>query len=299
VNKDSSQCTQKRWEKDVTDPVEVHALDAIINRMWSHTLGVVNEKRRVRTLSDGRELGEEQPGTGSVIRWGQHHCLLTAQHVISDAAASDLRFFFRPAGTLDRKSREDIEREGYVEFHSGWSVEIYNIFRCDWEDIAVLTINPDPKYLNAEFHDFKSGWVDPQEGTNIYCFGFPTHDPLTVEVTRTGDKEQHIRGLSPVVWDSTVTPKPSSLIESYSADNPFNAERHFLAPWNVVDQTMTPHGFSGAATWVSPPITKEGVWSSNLLYAGMCTLYYPKRKMERMIKASAVVKFLGEALGAG
>jgi hypothetical protein len=38
------------------------------------------------------------------------------------------------------------------------------------------------------------------------------HDPLTVEVTRTGDKEQHIRGLSPVVWDSTVTPKPPSLL---------------------------------------------------------------------------------------
>ena len=44
------------------------------------------------------------------------------------------------------------------------------------------------------------------------CLGFPTHDPLIVEVTRTGDKEQHIRGLSPVVWDSTVTLKPPSLL---------------------------------------------------------------------------------------
>ena len=244
MNRDSSS-ERKKGGKDVTDPVDVHAQDAIIHRMWSHTIGVVNEKRRVGKLPDGREFGEEQPGTGSVIKWGQHHCLLTAKHVISDAAENELRFFFRPVRILDRRSRADIEREGYVEFHTGWSVEIYNIFRCDWEDIAVLTINPGPKYLNAEFCEFRSGWIDPQDGTRIYSLGFPTHNPLTVEVTRAGNNEQRILGLNPLVWESTVTPKPSSLIEGYSAENPFNAERHFLAPWNVVDQTMTPHGFSG------------------------------------------------------
>jgi hypothetical protein len=282
----------------MTDPAEEFALEAIINRMWSHTVGVVNEKRRVGTLPDGRGFDEEQPGTGSAIKWGQHHCLLTASHVIGDAAPSDLRFFFRPVRTLDRKSREDIERGGYVEFHSGCSIDIYNIFRCDWEDIAVLTINPGFKYLNAEFHDFKSGWRDALEGATVCSFGFPTHEPLTVEVTRTGDREQRILGLSPLVWESKVTPKPSSLIESYSAENPFNAERHFLAPWNVTDQTMTPHGFSGAATWMLPQITK-GVWSSNLICAGMCTLYYPKHRIKRMIKASVVAKFLEEVLGLG
>jgi hypothetical protein len=62
---------------------------------------------------------------------------------------------------------------------------------------------------------------------------------------------------------------------------------------------MTPHGFSGAATWVPPPLKDGELWWSKLRYAGMCTFYYRACKMERMIKASQVMKFLEEVLGAG
>ena len=284
----------------MTDPIDEHAQDAIINRMWSHTVGVVNEKRLIHKLPTGAGYDEEQPGTGSVIRWGNHRCILTAKHVIEEADKDSLRFFFRPIGTLDRKSREEIERQGYVESHSGWSAEIYDIHRCDWEDIAVLTINPSPSYLNAEFHELQSGWVDPSEDAGIYSFGFPTHDPVTIEVVQTGkNKEERTLGLSPMIWESTVIPKPSTLIESYSAKSPYDPAKHFLAPWTFAENGKTPHGFSGAAVWCLGPIANGELWLPKMLFAGMSTLYYPSSKLERMIRASTVVKVLEEALGSG
>src|SRR5215469_12523010 len=118
----------------VKDAIRVESGKAIISRMWSHTIGIVNQKPISGKLKDGRRVTEERPGTGSLIRWGLHCCILTARHVIEDADKGDLRFFFRPTGSLDCMSREELERLGYVEHHPGWSAEIYNIFRCDWDD---------------------------------------------------------------------------------------------------------------------------------------------------------------------
>ena len=84
------------------DPIEQYAADAIISRMWAHTIGVVNEKRETGTVPDGRGYDAEQPGSASMIRWDQHHCILTAKHVLENADKNDLRFFFRPTGILDR-----------------------------------------------------------------------------------------------------------------------------------------------------------------------------------------------------
>jgi hypothetical protein len=270
--------------------------EAIMNRMWSHTVGVVNEKRRVRTLQNGTAIYEEQPGTGSVIRWKKELCILTAKHVVEEADRGDLRFFSRPSGSIEQKSREDIERQGFIESHMGLRAEIHEIFRCGWEDIAVLTINPDTENLNAEAHDFLGAWLDPAEGSPIYCFGFPSHNPLPLDVSRSGDNEQRILGLTPMAWSSTVIPKPSSLVESYSAPLPYDPDKHVLVPWSVPDPDMGLYGFSGAAIWTDKAVGKGQLWSPKLLFAGMCTHYYPSAKLGRMIKASVMKAFLEEIM---
>ncbi len=245
-------------------------------------------------MPNGKLGNEEQPGTASAIRWGQHHCILTANHVIEDAEKGDLRFFFRPNANLDLRTREELERQGYIEHHPGWSAEIYDIIRCDWEDMAIVTVNPESQYLNAEFFDFESSWGDPAVGAWVGSAGFPTYEPVHLGTIREGAKEEHILGLALTVWDGPVVEKPDSYVESYREKSPFDADRHFFAQWNPVDPKMKMNGFSGGAVWTEAPTAKDTVWSGKLIFAGMCT--HQKEKLARMIKASVVKKFLEEAL---
>jgi hypothetical protein len=58
-------------------------------------------------------------------------------------------------------------------------------------------------------------------------------------------------------------------------------------------------GFSGAAAWTLTSIPSGELWTTKLLFAGMCTHYYREKGLGRMIKASMVLKFLEEVLGSG
>src|SRR5437016_5248462 len=123
-------------------PIETEASKAIFNRIWSHTVGIVNEnanERQIGKLADGRRVEESPPGTASLIQWGSHCCILTAGHVVQSADAQDLKFFIG-SQSLREQSRQEIEGQAYVEAHQPTTMEIDAIFRCPWEDIAVLTV---------------------------------------------------------------------------------------------------------------------------------------------------------------
>jgi hypothetical protein len=62
----------------------------------------------IRLLSVGGD-GEEV-GTGCAGRWGDHHFILTASHVLhSGAKPSDLRLFWRPSGAIERLADADLQ----------------------------------------------------------------------------------------------------------------------------------------------------------------------------------------------
>lgn len=277
----------------MTEPIDQVATDAVIKWLRSRSIGVVNGKSVVGTFPDGRRGDEEQPGSASTIKWGKHHCIMTAKHVVEGAEKNDLRFFFSDADS-DYMSREESLKRDYIEVDTGHKADIHEMLLCDWEDIAVLTVDP-ASAPNAQFYDFNSGWTDPGDGEPIYCLGFPRHNPITVQVERTQERERHLLGLVPMVWTSVVIPKPDSLIEHYATEIPYDPNRHFLIDWTVEDKTLGMKGFSGAATWTDP--AEEKLWTPKLSLTGMATHYYPDIKVGRMTKASVLKEFLEEALG--
>ena len=71
--------------------IDEQARDAIVNRLWIHTVGLVNGVRKegldriTRRKADAEELG-----TGWAGRWGDHHFILTAGHVVVNAQPNDI-----------------------------------------------------------------------------------------------------------------------------------------------------------------------------------------------------------------
>jgi hypothetical protein len=79
--------------------VERHASEAGLDRLLRHTAGIVNGVRIVGTIpATGKPADEEQPGTGCFVRWGNHHLIVTARHVVENARIEDLRVFAYPSG---------------------------------------------------------------------------------------------------------------------------------------------------------------------------------------------------------
>ena len=271
------------------------AAEATKQWLWSRSIGLVNGKRLYGKHHDGRPADEEQPGSGFLINWGKHRCVLTAKHVVEGADKNDIRFFLR-APTPDYMSREERLKCDHVEVDAGTRAEIYAIDRCEWEDIAVLTINP-LTMANTEFFDFNSGWNDPTNGDSIYSHGFPTDNHVLVHIERTKEVEHHILGLIPALFSSAVIPKPTSLLESLFDEWPYNPERHFFISWDVDDEKLGMKGFSGVATWTERPIKDKELWSPKLSLTGMVTYYYAQIKVGRVIKASVLKKFLEELFG--
>jgi hypothetical protein len=112
-----------------------------------------------------------------------------------------------------------------------------------------------------------------------------------------GEQEQRTVGLTPTAWDGKVVPVPSGWEESSFTEYPYDSEKHFLSEWKPIDQNMGLKGFSGAAAWTLASVPNARLWSTKLLFGGMCTHFYRKRGLGRMIKASIVIRFFEEALG--
>ena len=77
---------------------------------------------------------------------------------------------------------------------------------------------------------------------------------------------------------------------------PFGLATEFLTPFVAADQSMHSRGFSGAGEWFDRPT--DGVWHPNLGLAGVCTHYYPRRKLLSILRIEQVMQFLDEAFPA-
>jgi len=81
----------------------------------SHTVGIIGE------TAAGPRTGI---GTGSAIEWEGHKLILTAAHVLGKADTSELRFLFRPEGTIQRGDQACVHRK-YLghQWTLWWTVE--------------------------------------------------------------------------------------------------------------------------------------------------------------------------------
>ena len=273
--------------------IKAHASRASVDRFLRHTAGIVNGVRITGALSDsGKRADEEQPGTGCFVRWGRHHMILTARHVIEDAPGAELRIFSYPAAGFKVQPSLEVTKKDIVEaihLNSESSIHV-----CVWEDLAIVTVNPND-FPGAEFIDIGKDWADPVEGERVGCCGFPSDYHVTVAKTVIAERELIDIGLLPIAFSESVLPVPDEQALKFKFRE-FDPGRHYLVPYPSSAVTQHPRGISGAAMWWESD-ERLIVWRPNFKFAGTCISYYPKSEVLEVVKASVVRRFLGEVLG--
>lgn len=242
-------------------------------------------------VGDGEEVG-----TGCAGRWGNHSFILTASHVINKRAMpSDLRVFWRPTGNIERRSDADLTRRDILD-----GVPIRDpkavIYRCSWEDLAVVVIDPSEAGPYAEFFDVANDWTDPPQGEIVSSCGFPIDKHLLIDKRMVGNKEERTIALRPEIFNGHVLPQPTEQELKFQI-TAYDRERHYLVPYEH-PKGKHPNGFSGAATWWESD-KHQIVWRPNLKFAGLCTSCYRKGSVLQVVKASVVHRFLEQVFGTG
>lgn len=187
------------------DEINRQASDACYSRVWTNTVAIVNTIRTIgRDPVTNRPADGEEAGTGCAGRWGGHHFVLTAGHVLHpNAHPSDLRIFWRPTGRVERISDADLKPEDIVE-----AVPIRDpdavIRQCSWEDLAIIELDQSEAGPYSEFVDIGNDWVDPVDGEMVHCCGFPVDKTIVVGSRMVGSKEERDMALRPTVVSGRV-----------------------------------------------------------------------------------------------
>jgi hypothetical protein len=272
--------------------IESMADGAGVERLWSHTVGISNRAivtHGIDPATGSRGKEEEAPGTGSAGIWGKHHVVLTAKHVLAEAQPQNLSFFVRQVGELKTKRTSDITMQEGVRAVP-LNDQDARIYRCESEDLAILTIKPDALGPNLEFFDIASTWVDPPEGDIVVGMGYPVSiAPRFARQVGTVVEQSVL--LTPMAFSGTVL---SSASGKYFGG--FNPDRHYLIPYELGKHGKHPKGISGAAVWAKSD-EKQIIWAPRLSFAGVCTSCYKDGTVEQVVKASVVRQFLTDVLG--
>jgi len=128
------------------------------SRVWTYSVGVVNS---IRAVDHATRRDWEEMGTGCAGCWGNYHFIATADHVIHPhAKPSDVRLFWRPYGNDQQRTDPEIRPE---DIANPIPIQDPNavIHRCEWEDLAIITIDPSEAGPYSEFVDIAKDWADP------------------------------------------------------------------------------------------------------------------------------------------
>lgn len=272
------------------------AREAALLRLWSHTVGIVNNVPLTGADPETGQPADGPAGTGTGVAgvWGKHHFILTAKHVLKGAQAGDLSFFCMPDGGLKYQAPSDVRLQDTVAALP-LSTQQGVIHRCEWEDLAVMTTTPEAIGRNVQFADMAKFWIDPPEGKMVHGIGFPIDYRVRVETKVVGTNTQKTDALYPRLFNGAVMPCPGEKDLKFKYPS-FDRRRHYLIPYEDAKQGFHPRGISGAAMWVESN-EKQRVWNANFRLAGISTMCYEKGKVEQIVKASMLRKFLRETLG--
>ena len=265
--------------------IEQQAKLAAINRLWMHTVAVVN---RIPTIGDdpltGKRGDSEEPGTGCAVRWGRHHCILTAKHVIENAELKDIDFFFRRSARIEEQRTL---QPGDVCEAIPLSDPSAKIYRCEWEDLAVITTIPDA-IPHLEFFDVSGDrWADPQPGETVQCLGYPSDLGVIVGARQDGNKEVRDIALYSSVFSADVLDEQKFIFRD------FDSARHYLVPFERATNGGNPKGFSGSGVWLEHE-EKQIIWAPGFKFAGICLASYREGSILQILRASTVRRFLEE-----
>lgn len=266
---------------------------AIEERLWTHTIGIINlarEQRGPDPLGEALQaIQRGEAGTSFAGTWGKHHFLGTAKHVLESAEVKDLLFFPRNVGDLRREDASQIRMEDVFE-PSSLRDSTAIIHRCEWEDLALIAMPPDALSTFIEFFDMRAS-ADPAENDPLIGMGYPLSSKLILQNRGQADPIERAIVLSPTPFSGVVLPASrGKLFKNFDPDH------HFLMEYDPAKDGHHPSGISGAAVWTRHE-RRQDVWSVTVEFAGVCSSCYRDGKIEQVIRASSVCRFLREALG--
>jgi hypothetical protein len=227
------------------------------------------------------------------MKWGGHHFVLSAAHVFENAEARDLRVFTYSSLPLEYKGREALTKRDIVDGTPLTDSSV--IHRCEWEDLAVVTVDPQ-KFPGVDFTEPDKDWIDPAVGENVHCCGFPSDHSVMVNQKTVGHKRVEVDlAVWPTSFGGPVLPFPSSDELKFHYDD-LDPNSHYLIPYDGAGVSKHPGGISGAAVWWESD-EKQLIWRPNFRFAGTCTHCHKKGTRVRVVKATAVRRFLGDLFG--
>ncbi|HWY20017.1 MAG TPA: hypothetical protein VNX26_02290 [Candidatus Acidoferrum sp.] len=170
------------------------------------------------------------------------------------------------------------------------------IHRCGWEDLAVVTLQPNALGPMLEFFDIAASWVDPPLDELVCGVGYPVSYGVRMEEGRVGPITHKAILLSPTPFNGNVLPPPVGDELKFKFGG-FNPDRHYLIPFEHAKEGKRPEGISGAAVWCQSA-ENHIVWTPRFKFAGVCTSCYKDGTVEQIVRASTVQQFLLEVFGA-
>lgn len=265
-----------------------------MRHVLQHTASIVNTIREFGTdRSTGRRADSEVSGSGTPMKWREHHFILSAAHVFEKATPKDLRVLTYAKLPATYVSRESLTMDDIVDGVALTDASVMH--RCKWEDLAVVTIDA-TKFQGVDFVDPAKDWIDPPVGEPVHCCGFPTDHSVRVNHRVVSPKRDEVDlAVWPTVFSGPVLPFPPEDQVKFHYDD-LDSNRHYLIPYDGAGVSKHPGGVSGAAVWWESD-KKEIIWRPNFKFGGTATHCHKKGTIVRVVKASVVRHFLVELFG--
>jgi hypothetical protein len=228
------------------------------------------------------------------MKWGRHHFILSAGHVFERAAPKDLRVLTFEELPRDYIAPRTISHQDVADPCP--LTEDSVIHRCEWEDLAIVTVDHD-RFPRVDFTDLADSWIDPTAGQDVDGCGFPTDHNVAVEKRILSDgREQVDLGLYPTLFGGRVSPFPSPDEVKFYYGGDLDPQKHYLIPYQSGGVSDEPAGISGSAVWWWNN-ERQVIWRPNFIFAGTVTHYHRKKMRIRVVKASVVRRFVTELFG--
>jgi hypothetical protein len=258
--------TKRRQLTDLPYGLKDNVMDALEEAAYWHTVAII-------------EKSGKTVGTATAIRWRDRTFLITAQHVIRKTSNHELRFFFRPPGTLER-TKWRTAPAGPIKLASPFRLNIIDRYEDPRADLAALELIPRlEREQNIRFYELPDDAKTPRpRPQTVWAIGFPEDSVERIA-------EAAYAFASSPLWANVVrTPRP--------APDDFAARKHILCDFQPAQDGRRPHGFSGSGVWFRDSTPKDKVWMPNLKLLGIFAKYYPQRKLLRLVRVEGLLRFL-------
>ncbi len=244
-----------------------NAREGLEEALYWHTVGILADS--------GANLG-----TALAVRWNKQCIFLTANHVIQTTRDKDLRFYFRPSGTVVRGEWGSVP-SGVVQLQLPTEITIFDRFEARGTDVAALIVSPILEdQVNVRFHDLSRNPKLPRPFLEpVAAIGYPadSHKQLAPNFAAIGASS---------IWGNVDTGK------DWRPDD-FRPRSELLLKFGPAELGRHPGGFSGAGIWYHKLTPKPGIWSPNLALAGICTHYFPRRMLLLITRVERLLQFAG------